>query len=283
MKEDTDYIRTALPALQADTSAVKTAQEMQDHTALCEWLSPIDFSSQQHDIITRRQAGTGQWFLDTKEFDDWMHGPEKTLFCPGIPGAGKTMIAAIAIDHLRQRVQSRSIEVAYLFCSYKRTARLSASDLFAALLRQLIQSRPDSSAVLTDLYNNCIEFRRRPTFEEIIAKAQTICQNYVTLYIVVDALDECTSQDSVRGTLINRLRQLQAKVTVDLRLMFTSRFIPEISQAFMSTPTLEVRASSGDIESFVSGQIPHLAKCLQRDEDLRYQVQARIVEAVDGM
>jgi hypothetical protein len=94
-------------------------QKLRQHHAIMQWLSPADFSVQQHDIITRRQKGTGQWFVDTPEFKGWLQGFDKTLFCPGIPGAGKTMMAAIAIDHLCGTTPCDDIGVAYLFCSYK--------------------------------------------------------------------------------------------------------------------------------------------------------------------
>lgn len=34
--------------------------------------------------IKGRQDGTGNWLLGTEEFDDWLHGMGKTLWCPGI-------------------------------------------------------------------------------------------------------------------------------------------------------------------------------------------------------
>jgi hypothetical protein len=83
-----------------NTSAVRDAQSLQHHQDIIKWLSPTDFPAQQYDIISRRQEGTVQWFLGFMEFGEWLQGPEKTLFCPGIPGAGKTIMAAIAIKHL---------------------------------------------------------------------------------------------------------------------------------------------------------------------------------------
>jgi hypothetical protein len=97
IKDDTASIQASTIAIEADTAAIRYAQSLQRHTAIIEWLSPTDFPSQQHDINSRRQTGTGQWFLETTEFKKWLDGSDKTLFCPGIPGAGKTMMAAIAI------------------------------------------------------------------------------------------------------------------------------------------------------------------------------------------
>jgi hypothetical protein len=289
IKDDTASVRASLPTLQAsivaiksDATAIRGAQSLEKHTAITEWLSPTDFPSQQHDIISRRQSGTGKWFLATTEFKRWLDGSDKTLFCPGIPGAGKTMMAAIAIDHLCRTTCGGGIEVAYLFCGYKGTADLDASDYFAAILKQLVQSRPNISAPLTLIYNDCIRRKTKPSLEEILSAIQTICQNYVTVYIIVDALDECSDIHGTREKLINELRQLQVVAAVDLRLMFTSRFLPDITQKFGSN-VLEVRASEEDISCYVADQILRLSKCIQRDEELRHTVQSKIIEAVDGM
>ncbi|KAM4063741.1 ankyrin repeats (3 copies) domain-containing protein [Hirsutella rhossiliensis] len=40
------------------------------------WLTPIDYSGEQKDLIHRRQEGTGQWLLESKEFQAWVHQPK---------------------------------------------------------------------------------------------------------------------------------------------------------------------------------------------------------------
>ncbi len=92
----------------------------------------------------------------------------KTLFCPGIPGAGKTMMAAIAIDYLCRMARGDNIGVAYLFCSYKVQADQSVLSLFTALLKQLVQSRPDIAAPVTQIYDEYWKQRSRPSLNEIL-------------------------------------------------------------------------------------------------------------------
>ena len=53
------------------------------------WLSPVDYGPQQSDHFSRRQEGTGQWLLDSDPFQQWLEQSKTTLFCQGIPGAGK--------------------------------------------------------------------------------------------------------------------------------------------------------------------------------------------------
>ena len=244
-----------------------------------EWLSPTDFPAQQQDIIARRQEGTGQWFLESPQFERWLQGLEKTLFCPGIPGAGKTIMAAIAIDYLCGKPFGDHIGVAYLFCNYKAQADQSASSLLAALLKQLVQNRSDIPSSIMDIY--CLRSRSSPSLDDIFGALQSVCSNHTAVYIVVDALDECTEKDSTRGQLIDKLRELQARS--DVRLLVTSRFIQEITKRFQSDPKLQVHASKEDVGRFLAGQMSRLPNRIQRDDELKQVIQDRIIEAVEGM
>ena len=66
--------------------------------------------------------------------------------------------------------------------------------------------------------------------------------------------------------LLAKLRDLQCKT--GLRLMVTSRFIPDIIVEFRLMPMLEVRASDADVEQFVEAQMYRPPKCVQRHSDL---------------
>ena len=47
------------------------------------WLSKLKYWDKQKDIFGRTEPGTGQWFLDSVEFKDWMEGESRVLWCPG--------------------------------------------------------------------------------------------------------------------------------------------------------------------------------------------------------
>jgi hypothetical protein len=284
IKDDTSFARDNIPILQTNVETIQetqsqqlATQKLQQHNIMMQWLSPVDFSAQQNDIISRRQEGTGQWLLDSPEFKEWLQGSEKTLFCPGIPGAGKTMMAAIAIDHL-SRLAQKDVGLAYLFCNYKTQLDQNLPSLLIALLKQLVRSRPDIAAPVTLLYDHHSKQQSRPSRDELFTALSTVCSNYTTVYIVVDALDECMDQDGVQTKLVKRLRELQTMTEV--RLLFTSRFIPDIIEEFRSDPILEVRASKVDVTRFITGQWSRLPKY---DEQLKRTIQDRIVDTVEGM
>ncbi|KAH8727407.1 ankyrin repeat domain-containing protein [Phaeosphaeriaceae sp. PMI808] len=268
-------------AIKSDLNSIRTHGDNAEHRRLLEWISPTDYPTQQSDIMKRRQERTGQWFLDAPQVATWLSEHQATLFCPGIPGAGKTMVAAIAIDHLLESVKSSSYGVAYVYCNYKAQEEQDTSRMLAAILKQLIQARPSLVEPVERLHKLHANRGTRPSFNEILSVLQDVLTHYSTIYIIVDALDECQDSDGTRRQFLAKLRDLQTGR--DVRLMATSRFIPEIVDWFNEALKLEVQASKEDVKRFVAGQICRLPRCIQRDPALQEIVQEKIVEAVDGM
>jgi hypothetical protein len=189
-------------------------------------------------------------------------------------------MAAIAIDHLGTLAQV-DVGLAYAFCNYKSRVDQSFFSLLSALLKQLVQSRADIADSVMRLYDHHSKKKSKPSLDEIFTALLTVCSNHTRVYIVIDALDECTDQDGTRSQLIEKLRDLQMRTNV--QLLFTSRFIPEITEKFRLDRVLEVRASEEDVKRFVAGQIPRLPSCIRRDDELMRAVQSKIVKAIGGM
>jgi hypothetical protein len=279
IKEDIDVVRQRVSAIESGVEAIRQNQDYTKHRRLMEWISPTNYPAQQSDVIDRRQEGTGQWFLDAPEVARWFNEPKATLFCPGIPGAGKTMIAATAIDHLLEIAQTSSCGVAFVYCNYKAREEQDASSLLAALLKQLVQSQVSAIEPVERLHQRHADRGTKPSLNEIYSALRDVLMHYPRVYIVVDALDEC--QDRARRQLLAKLRDLEAGK--DVRLMVTSRSIPGIEDLFRKALRLEVQASREDVKRFVAGQIYRLPGCIQRNAALQEMVQEKIVEAADGM
>ncbi|RYP07260.1 hypothetical protein DL765_009212 [Monosporascus sp. GIB2] len=280
IRDDANFVRTHVPAIQSGVDKIRQDQDYAKHRRLVEWISPTDYPAQQSDIIKHRQEGTCQWFLDSPEFAGWLGGSKRTLFCPGIPGAGKTMVAAIAIDHLLKTVRNSSVGVAYVYCNYKAQEEQDTTSLLAAILKQLVQARPSTVEPVERLYEQHADRGTMPSLNEVFGALRDVLPHYPTVYIVTDALDECRDSDA-RRQFLAKLRELQA--VQDIRLMATSRSIPEIMDEFREALSLEVQASNEDVKRFVAGQTYRLPKCIQRDPALQYMMQDKIVEVVGGM
>lgn len=274
MHSDTIDIKESVRAIQQD-------QDRQRHRILLNWLSSIDFEAQQHDLFSRRQKDTGLWFMASFGYSQWINGPTKNLFCPGIPGAGKTMMTAIIVNDLQRNMETTQIGIVYLYCNYKSQAEQSTSNLLAAMLKQLIRDRPSTADPAWNLYNQHQAKSTRPSSKELLDALQTVLATYSTVYVVIDALDECSDHDGTRSELLNACRSLQEKT--ELRLLITSRLVPDIESMCEHMFRTDIRASHSDVARYVMGQVSRLPKCIQRDEELQHLVRDKIMVAVDGM
>ncbi|KAL7943050.1 hypothetical protein V8C42DRAFT_359239 [Trichoderma barbatum] len=81
--------------------AVFARDKKSDHrNEVLTWLTLVDYVPQQHDYFRSRQKGTGQWLLDSDQYQEWINAAAETLFCQWIPGAGKTILPSMVIDQL---------------------------------------------------------------------------------------------------------------------------------------------------------------------------------------
>ena len=254
----------------------------EEHQAIVDWLTSIDYAAQQSDFINRRQDGTGQWLLDSDEFLEWLDQKQQRLFCPGIPGAGKTMITSIVVDTLCTRFENDgSVGIAYLYCNFRQQQDQKPADLLASLLGQLVQGQPSVSSSVKSLHERYRAKRTRPSFDEISQVLQSTIASYSRTFIIIDALDERAASDGGRGEFLSEIFKLQAKTGANL--FATSRFIPDITEEFKGSPSLEIRANGEDVRRYLDGHMSHLRPFVSRKPDLQEEIKDEIVQAVDGM
>jgi Cdc6-like AAA superfamily ATPase len=274
-------IQTDTTALKAGVKSIQEGQDSDQYRAVMDWLSSTDFPADQTDTIARRQEGTGKWFVESPEFIKFLEGENKTLFCPGIPGAGKTMISAIAIDHIWKAFQGDNVGVSFIYNNYNRQEEQTATKLIAAILKQLVQGRPSYGEPVTALHKQHAGRGTRPSFNEIRTTIHSVLNNYFRAYIIIDALDECTDIDGTRSDLIDAVRDLQTKA--DIRLMVTSRFGSGAEDLLEGALKLEIQANEADVKQYVAGRLDRFPKFVRNDKELQAEIQDGIVQAVDRM
>ncbi|CAG8889738.1 unnamed protein product [Penicillium egyptiacum] len=267
-------------------SVAKLVQQQDEEARqkVLDWLSPSNYATQQSDYISRREQSTGQWFLDSSEFKDWISGSKQTLFCPGIPGAGKTILASIVVDELYDRLGSGGeVAIAYLYCSFMRHEEQSAAGLLSSLLKQVAQSQSSLPSSIREIYTKHTAKETRPSIGELSKAIQLLSEqsNLAKVYVVIDALDECRMNDGSRTRFLDAIFELQDACNINL--LATSRFIPEITEKFKEKPELEIRASTADVMRYLRGNLPMLPAFVSRKPELQTEISTEITRAVDGM
>jgi hypothetical protein len=254
--------------------------EKDEHREVLEWLTPIDYGPQQSDYIRRRQAGTGQWLLDSDEFQAWLETSGKTLFCPGIPGAGKTIITSIVVSDLYKSFSiDATVGIAYIYYNFRRKREQKIEDVLASLLKQLTQTQSSLPNSVKYLHNRHKDRRTRPSFDELSRTLQSVAAMYSRVFVIVDALDECQEVDGCRRILLSELFKLQAGTATNI--LATSRFIPEVEKEFKGSVVLEIRASDKDVRKYLDGRMAQMF--FSPDLDLQAEIKTEISRAADGM
>ncbi|KAB8225326.1 hypothetical protein BDV33DRAFT_231663 [Aspergillus novoparasiticus] len=243
-------------------------QDETERQAILDWLSPVNHAAQQSDYLSRHQPGTGQWFIDSHRFRTWVEKPQQTLFCPGIPGAGKTTLMSLVIDELYNRYGNDSdIGIVFIYSNFK--DEWTMYQLLSTLLKQLIQRQPSIPSDLKDIYDYHHKYGTQPPPEDIFWCLDTIASSYKKIFMVIDALDECRSAIESRDGIMTTILGLQA--------------LHHISDLFKEMPTLEIRAPNEDVQRYLRNHLGRLPRFVSRDAGLQDEIVTEIAEAVDGM
>jgi hypothetical protein len=204
------------------------------------------------------------------------------LFCPGIPGAGKTILTAIVVDNLATLFANEpTIGIAYIYCNFRRQDEQKSEDLLASLLKQLAQGRSSLPNSVKSLYDSLKNKRTRPSFDEISTVLQFVVTIYSRVFIIVDALDECQTNNGCRSRFLSEISYLQTKFGANL--FTTSRFIPEIMAKFKDSIPLEIRASEEDVRRYLDGHMFQLPGFVIRSPELQEEIKIQIVRSAQGM
>ncbi|EHK18518.1 uncharacterized protein TRIVIDRAFT_225823 [Trichoderma virens Gv29-8] len=250
--------------------------------AILNWLASGEYGAQQSDCLRQREQGTGEWLLNSDQFQTWIKGENQMLFCPGIPGAGKTILTSIVIDHLHSHFQEDPKSgIAYFFFNYKRQDQQKNEDLLASLLRQLTARQPSMPKVVQDLYDRHNGQRTRPSTDELMQALQSVVITYSRVFIMIDALDECRSVDHTHSSVLSGIFTLRSKTKANFFL--TSRLNANITENFEGIPELKIYANNDDVQRYLRGNMRHLPRFVRDDPGLQEKIITSILKAVQGM
>jgi Cdc6-like AAA superfamily ATPase len=268
-------------SIRSDTTALRDETAVRHKHDLTKWICPADYHVQHQDFIDRHQTGTGQWFLQDTKFQKWDRSKDATLFCPGIPGAGKTIMAALVIDHLLRSQHVADEPVTFIYCNYQRQSEQSAKHMLSSILRQIIDIQPGVPKLVQDFYTSHTTKRTTPSLDEIKQVIEAVSKDLQGLTIIVDALDECETR--TRQELLSAVGTLRRQY--ELRLLATSRPLPLVQShpTFLGKATLEVKASDEDLEKYIRSRASELHFRVMSKPDLLEDLVTSTIRATGGM
>ncbi|KAJ6547770.1 hypothetical protein DFH09DRAFT_1170518 [Mycena vulgaris] len=168
------------------------------------WLQPAEVAVSQRDAANKRHSTTGKWLLDFAEFRDWIYAPN----------------ASTIISSLRGRAEP----LAFFYFDTNNSGQHTVTQLFCSLVTQLSAQEPSPDQKLNALWVSYARGQHLPSDSELIAKAliPILGEFADPVYIVLDALDECSERDQ----LLNAIGKIVDADLPNVHLLLTSR--PEV-------------------------------------------------------
>ncbi|CAH0038071.1 unnamed protein product [Clonostachys solani] len=277
-----DQINDDLCITQKDVAYVKSELNRGADLDVLNWLTTVNYGATQSDYFKLWQPGTGEWFLESEEFQSWLAGTNQTLFCPGIPGSGKTIITSIAVNYANLKFNSNpEVGIAYVYCNHQRENQQDTRTLLLSILRQLTQCLPSLPKSLSKLYEAHNKKRTYPSVEEVFETLKTVTKTYEKILIFMDALDECQMSNNGVKDILDKLFDIQR--IQGINIFATSRSIPHITDIFKGVTSIEVHARNEDVTRYINRRIKQLPAHIQGHRDLKQEIATGILEAVEGM
>jgi hypothetical protein len=244
----------------AHRNNTKTHSQSQEERLgkICSWLSAPDPSTNYHKAHKQRQAETGLWLLESAKLTEWKESAASRLWLYGIPGCGKTILSSTVIEHLLQHCgEDTSMVTTYFYFDFNDTQKQDPELMLCSLLCQLLQRSLTISKGVDALFSSCENGKRLPPLRALLQATKEAAQEFTHVYIVLDALDECTQ----RLELMDMLKTVAGWQLNNLHLLMTSRKERDIERS---------------LEDYVKEEN---AVCLQRDvvdQDIQRYVQQRL-------
>ena len=230
------------------------------------------------------QHGTGEWFLEEhKPFSTWLTTPCSKLWVHGIPGAGKTILSALAISKIAESV-SPTHGVVFYYCSHRDKQSRTLTGILRCLAGQLARQNKTCMSLLegqVELHEHTSAQTWMRNDDQLDIMLRKMIRQFSSLSLVMDGVDECHEPTVVTDTLATL-----ASENPGVRIVIFSRKEAEMEPFLESYTQISIAAESEDLRLYVPAQIEarsRLRKLRIKDPNVKDEIMETLVNGADGM
>ncbi|KAF8510189.1 ankyrin repeat-containing domain protein, partial [Hysterangium stoloniferum] len=218
-----------------------------------EWLSAPNPSKTLNTAQEERMENTGSWFLNSRQFIQWKEGVNQCLWLK----IALRCSSSIVINVQELCVNNPSRAVVYFFFDSRDSQEnfQSYHKLIRSLIKQLLLICFDAPKVLLQIF----KFNKNGAEEPSLGSLQRVFSDLLTMfedvYIILDALDECSEHSQVITWIKGLLTQNDSKIhiLVTVRPDISSR--GEMDELNTERLFLHNAENNDDITTYIRGSL----------------------------
>ncbi|KAJ0163130.1 hypothetical protein CTA2_3479 [Colletotrichum tanaceti] len=216
----------------------------------------LKYNPQQNYEMSRRlrHPRTGLWLTRLPEFQHWLSTPNSRLWLKGIPGAGKTVLAASVIEAALGK-STETTPSAFFFCDYKNTDTHKPEVILGALVYQLAIQKEEAYKRLQSFYKELHPPTGLPRAANVMSLERVLkdmIKMYAHVHLVVDGLDECGKLTDEVVVTLSGISEDTDNVSMALLSRDEDHIRDFLEADFIS---LEIAAHKEDITEYVTSEI----------------------------
>ena len=181
--------------------------------------------------------------------------------------------------------------IAYIYCNYKDKEQTSVN-LLGSLLQQVVRQSRISNEIKRCHERHTNE-KTRPSVREYSELLRSHLRIFAKVFLIIDALDECSEKDRTRDQLLSCLpsssNSKTSKLELEpyLHLLVTSRpHITDIPDTFSNSACLNISGKDQDIKIYLDERIreeKRLKDFVQQDSKLGESIRDIVTAKAKGM
>lgn len=246
-----------------------------------------NYWSMQSKLSALRHPGSNSWIQRTSEYVSWYSSPNSDcLCCYGIPGSGKSVLAASVIEDLLACTTDPASLVIYYYCDFAEAVSLDPVCLLSSLIKQVLERIPIDQ--FTDSFDCPLkEGKPAPNLQECSRYLADLIKDFQVAYIIVDGLDQLPSDG--QSIVLDIMQNLLCNTSITSKIFVTSRleeYIIKRKLKSYKTVQLSHGCAQEDIALFIKENIESTLTAqnpLLQNSRLREEVTQALIAGANGM
>ncbi|KAH9031728.1 hypothetical protein EDB84DRAFT_1270982, partial [Lactarius hengduanensis] len=212
------------------------------------WQSPPDPSTNHNFASDRQHEGTAEWFIRNDQFVEWKVAGS-LLWIHGKPGSGKSILCSAIINDITTLCNEGSASMAYFYFDFRDINKQARRSVLSSFLTQLSNRSDRFCDTLSHFYRAHDNGAHQPNDSALLQclKEMLTLPNQGSVYLIMDALDECPDTSDVpspREQVLDLVKDLVGLRIPSLHICIASR--PEVDISDVLEPIASQAVSLQD-------------------------------------